>query len=201
MNNSYDEKIPRQAFILMKETPFIQHVSHMPCGSYTSEWVARAIGLNILSANELLQGPLWHDYLRPIFPLTILKLLKMRGVEGMVVMMDQFTSPEQKIMWLKREIATEKKPVIILIKSTTLHWIVVCGYDDDDEVFYVYDPNFGDTSLNKDVTVGNKEVNYTRLLNDWKGRWNLQYTAVLVLNDLKQSDHIIIENDPIEQSG
>ena len=186
--NKETKELPPTMIIPFVGIPFVEQISHMRCGSYTAEWISKAMGFHIRSANDVLQGPVWHDYLRAILPLTVLKLLKIRGIEGVVINIDAVLSLERKIDWLKRELYLRKKPILLLIKATTLHWIVLAGYDDEKKLFYVYDPNRGKTSLNKDLPIGNIALDYQRLISLWEGRWNFRFTAVLILNEYVRSE-------------
>jgi hypothetical protein len=176
-------ELPPQAFIIFKENPSIEHLSLIRCGAYTSEWVAKALGIDGPKTNDILQAPSWHDYFHPVFPLTILHLLKERHLESTSYKVDAYMTAEQKINWIQREIVTHKKPLLLLIKAATLHWVVITGYDDERKVFYVYDPSFSTTSLSADIAIGNMEVDYMRLLHEWSGSWIFKYIAILILND------------------
>jgi hypothetical protein len=180
MNHSH-KQTPDEGIIEMRNIPYIKHISHMRCGAYTSEWVATAMGLTIVGSNEQ-NNPTWQDYLRPMLPLTIIEMLKELGLESYSYSLADFTD-EQKLIWIKEQIVTQKKPLLVLIKTTTLHWIVIAGYSDSNQEFYVYDPNFGETSKNNDVPVGNKQLDYRRLLIDWEGSYIFKYIAVIISTD------------------
>ncbi len=176
-------ELPPQAFIIFKENPYIEHLSLVRCGAYTSEWVAKALGIDGSATNDILLAPSWRDFLHPVFPLTILNLLKYRQLEGVSYRVDSYMPDDQKIDWIKREIVTHKKPLLLLTKATTLHWVVITGYDHERKVFYIYDPSFGKTSINNDIPIGNVEVDYMRLLHEWSGSWIFKYIAILIMND------------------
>lgn len=178
-----EDRLPDAMIIPFVGIPFVRQISHMRCGSYTAEWISKAMGFYIKSANDVLSGPVWHDYLRVILPATILKLLKIRGIEGIVTNVDAVLSVDQKIDWLRRELYLRKKPIILLVRTNLLHWVVLAGYDDAKKVFYIYDPNYGDTSLNSDLPIGNRAYDYDRLVDLWGGKWGMRFMIVLILNE------------------
>lgn len=49
------------------------------------------------------------------------------------------------------------------------HSITLWGYDDNEQVFYVYDSAVSINLYDKDIPVGNKKRTYTQILRDWKG--------------------------------
>lgn len=173
------EELPEQFIIPISKTPVIEHISRLRCGAYTSEWVAVAMGLDVKSSNEIFKEESWKDLLRPMLPLTVLKLLEERGLQGISTSLSPYVD-EQKLFWLRHELFTKKKPVLVLIKTSTLHWIVVAGYDNRRQIFFVYDPNFGRTSINEDVPIGNKEIAYGVLLEEWSGSMIFKYNVLVI---------------------
>lgn len=188
MNTKQENQRPLKMIVPFIGIPFVEHVSVVRSSSYAAEWISKAMGFHIKSTNEVTSGTTWYDYLRALLPLTILSLLKMRGIEGTTINIDAVLSNERKIDWLQQELYLRKKPILLFVKGTTLHWIVLAGYNNEDQTFYVYDPSFGKSSLSKELPVGNKAVDYQRLVNEWGGSWNFKFTTILILNEYVTSD-------------
>lgn len=179
MNTSPNNQLPSEYYITPITPPFIVHRSKIRCGSYTSEWIARVVGVRMPPANMLLKGPLWFDIFRPILPRDMRELLRAKGVESNEVSVSNLTD-EEKISWIKHQIVFTNKPPALLIKVGILHWIAVAGYDDSIKIFYIYDPLFGKNSLNNNFPLGNATYSYDELLLKWRGRWHLKYLAIVV---------------------
>ncbi len=171
--------LPHEAYVKLVSNPLIKHWSHIRCGSYTSEWIAKAIGLHPPEANKLLWGPVWFDIFRPVLPSDMRKLFKFRGMTSVEVRLAEL-SHKEKLDWIKREVAIKKIPPALLIRTKTLHWIAIGGYNDKKKIFYVYDARFGADSLNSKLPIGNNTFTYSELLDLWSGRWFLKYIAIVV---------------------
>lgn len=172
--------LPQQSFLEPIITPVFQQWSHFRCGSYTADWVSFVMGQVNTSANFLLRGPVWFDFTRPIVPRAMMRLFKARGMTTEKLDLHAF-SYEKKLHWIKQEIAEAKRPPVLLIKTATLHWIAVGGYDDAKELFYIYDPRIGDLSAGRDLPIGNAVMTYAELHRLWEGRWWWHYLALVVV--------------------
>lgn len=181
--NSQNE-LPAAAYIKLKDVPVVHHLSKIRCGSYTTEWIARAIGLHPIPANDLLHGPIWFDMFRPIVPSDMMKLFRFRGMECEEVDLNAFTD-DQRLEWVKRQVAVIRKPPAILIKTKILHWIAVGGYDDKAKVFFIYDSRYGNSSIDPAFPIGNNSIPYDTFLKVWKGRWWLKYKAIVITTTVK----------------
>lgn len=181
--------LPAEAYIDAVSNPAIDHWSHMRCGSYTAEWVAKAVGIKKSSANKLLRGPVWFDIFRPMFPGDMRRLFSSHGMTSIEVVLTELSDAE-KLQWIKGEIAIKKRPPVILTRTKTLHWIAIGGYDDLKRVFYIYDSMIGDSSLQPEFPIGNAQISYDKLLDIWRGRWFLKYIAITItsvnVRDLKK---------------
>ena len=182
-------KLPAESYIDAVVNPMIDHWSHLRCGSYTSEWVARAVGIKPISSNRLLPGPVWFDLFRPVTPYDMRQLFKAKGMNTEEISVANF-SDEEKLAWIKREIATHKRPPVLLIRTKLLHWIAIGGYSDLERIFYTYDPNIGSSSLNTGQPIGNSHIGYDELISVWRGRFMFRYIALVVthvgVRDLKK---------------
>ena len=182
-------KLPAESYIDAVSNLIIDHWSSIRCGSYTSEWVAKAVGIKVPSSNRLLWGPMWFDLFRPVAPSDMRKLFKTRGMETVEMHFDE-VSDEDRLFWIKNEIAINKRPPVLLIRARSLHWLAIGGYSDLKRMFYVYDSWIGTESFNINFPIGNAEMSYDQLLDEWKGRWFFQYVAIVVTNvqvrDLRQ---------------
>lgn len=51
------------------------------------------------------------------------------------------------------------------------HWITLWGYDDSQQVFYVYDSCIPVDRHDQNTPVGNTTRSYQQMLRDWRGGW------------------------------
>lgn len=179
MQQDQETALPVRAYVDPVFLPEIEHWSALRCGSYTAEWIAKAIGVSNPPSNLLLGGPIWFDMFRPILPSDMMKLFKSKGMQSVQVHLSKLTDT-QKLRWLKKQIALKRRPPALLIRTRTLHWLAVGGYDDEKEVFYIYDPSVGRGSLDPDLPIGNCTYTYAELLDVWRGRVWLKYRSILV---------------------
>lgn len=181
--------LPEASCIEAVSNPAIDHWSHIRCGSYTSEWVAQAVGIKAAPSNRILRGPIWFDLFRPVTPGDMRRLFKARGMETIEIRLAGL-SDEERLHWIKNEIATKKRPPVILTRAKTLHWLAVGGYDDRKKIFYIYDSRVGADSFNINLPIGNVEMAYDEVLKTWQGRFGMNYVAIVVTNvqvrDLKK---------------
>lgn len=175
-----DTSLPVRGIIDPIFPPHIEHWSHIRCGSYTSEWISKVIGIDEIPSNNLLFGPVWFDLFRPISPGDIRRLFKTKGMTTVEMRLDQF-SHEEKLNWIRNEIVTFKRPPVILIRTPRLlHWIAIGGYDDNQRLFYFYDARIGKDSLETNLPIGNAVMTYEEILFWWSGRFSWNYVAIVV---------------------
>ncbi|MDP4011886.1 MAG: hypothetical protein Q8P72_06730 [Candidatus Roizmanbacteria bacterium] len=66
------------------------------------------------------------------------------------------------------------------------HIISIWGYDDNENVFYLYDSAVSKEYYDKDIPIGNVKRTYQDFLRDWKGafhrRWLVPYTYLEILD-------------------
>lgn len=173
--------VPSQASIDTVFNPVIDHWSGFRCGSYTAEWVASAVGIETIPSNLLIPGPVWFDLFRPITPGDMRKLFRARGMTSVEIRLNELSNTD-KLLWLKNEIALYARPPVLLIRTATLHWIAVGGYDDATQCFYIYDARIKTGSLNAELPIGNATISYNELLNLWRGRFFWNYVAIMITN-------------------
>ena len=170
--------LPAQASIKLSFIPVISHWSKIRCGYYTADWIARAMGSDLPSA-DLLKGFLWFDIARPILPRDMRSLLKAHGVNTTEKRLGD-VSDEEKLRWIKEEVAFRQRPPALLIRTRSLHWIAIGGYDDMKGVFYIYDSMLGKNSIALGIPIGNNVMTYQELLKRWYGRYFWHYIAIVV---------------------
>lgn len=183
MLSNFEENgpLPPVAYIETVFNPTIDHWSHFRCGSYTAEWVAQAVGIETVPSNLLLPGPVWFDLFRPISPSDMRKLFKAKGMVTVELRLNEL-SDEEKINWLKSEISRFSRPPVLLIKTATLHWIAVGGYDDNKRIFYIYDARVATGSLDSNLPIGNAFIHYDKLISLWRGRFYWNFIAIYITN-------------------
>lgn len=176
---------PSRAYISLVDIPLVTHISKIRCGSYTTEWIARAVGLHPIPANKVLKGPIWFDVFRPILPTDMRALFKFRGMDSVEVDLRKYSDAE-RIEWIKREVAFKGKPPALLVRTKVLHWIAIGGYDDQQRIFYIYDSRYGFNSIDPSLPIGNNTIGYDELARIWRGRWWLKYKAIVITNATSQ---------------
>lgn len=176
--------LPSVDYISLRDIPHVEHISKIRCSSYTTEWIARAVGLHPIPANSLLRGPVWFDMFRPVIPTDMQKLFKLRGMSSVIMDMSSCTD-EQRIEWIKREISVHKRPPALLIRTRILHWIAVGGYDDRTRTIFFYDSRYGASSMDPHLPIGNNIMSYDDLMTLWSGRWRMKYKALIVTTEVR----------------
>ena len=166
------------------------------CGDYTIK--------AIFSAYKLDDGRHPRDYLPPKIkrwgfttPKLIQETLNKYGFDAPIKRANKF-SDDKKIQSIKDEL-DNNHPVILLIgngysptgKYSALqmncvsHWITVWGYDDKEEVFFIYDSYFNPNSYDK-ILVGNVKRTYEQVLRDWKGAFYFRIKSFLYIPVIKK---------------
>ncbi len=63
-----------------------------------------------------------------------------------------------------------------LFGRMVVHWLTLWGYDDGEEIFYVYDSALARRYWNASLPAGNTTRTYAEILRDWRfGRWQCWY--------------------------
>ena len=86
--------------------------------------------------------------------LTLLKTLLAGNAPVMLMIGNGYTPGGEYKPWMAKFIS---------------HWITVWGYDDEQQVFYLYDSCVQNALYDKDIPIGNKMRTYKQILRDWRG--------------------------------
>lgn len=188
MHDWQSELLPGKGILRPVLNPIIEHWSHLRCGSYTAEWVSLVLGIQNTPSNFLLKGPIWFDVFRPIVPSDMQKICMSKGMSTIQINLKDKTR-EERLTWIKEQLANKKTPPILLVRTKALHWIAIGGYNDASRVFYIYDPNIGNDSTSEKLPIGNSYILYDDLMFIWKGRWKFQYRVLLVTDINTRMSH------------
>lgn len=179
--------LPNKFILSIKPKEYLkQGFSH--CGVYSVKAILSAFGKD---ANKRPQD--YHqDWLRrKSLSLTFGKhyydkIFESNGIQAETTTAKNVSDTE-KLNILKR-LLTKNVPIMIRIGNgytfsnryspfwgrIILHWITLWGYDDESQLFYVYDSAFPREfwEANK-LPIGNTKRKYQEILRDWKfGKWN-----------------------------
>ena len=130
-------------------------------------------------------------------PSNWVKVLKSYGVSAELRFAKNL-SDEQRIGLLKKLIDIDN-PVMLrigngyskkgkyhpLAAKFISHWITLWGYDDDKQIFYVYDSYVPLERHNKNIPIGNTTRAFSEILRDWNmgfpPRWRYSYIKAMKL--------------------
>lgn len=167
------------------------------CGVYSVKAVLSAFGLDFKGHPK--------EYHPNVFGrltgLTLSKqylvdILKSNGLNAKVSSAENLSS-EAKLDLLKTNLA-EDKPVMVRIGNGYIltnkynpvlgkiigHWITLWGYDDQNQIFYVYDSGLLRKYWNKTIPIGNTTRTYQEVLRDWDfGRFQPWYWFITSENN------------------
>jgi|SRR3989344_4935540 len=155
------------------------------CGAYSVKAILSAYGLDNKSHPKFYH-PNWFGQ---ITGLTLgknyyVKILESYGIEAERKSAESLSGSE-KIILIKTLLA-QNTPVMIRIGNgyyhsneynpalgkVVAHWITLWGYDDEKQLFYVYDSGMLNRHWNKNIPIGNTTRTYKELLRDWNfGGW------------------------------
>lgn len=180
-------KLPKRYILTISPKEYlVQGLSH--CGAYSVKAILSAFGkdtsthpseyhTNLLS--KKLGGGLGKQYW--------VNILRSYGLKAQVKTANNMTNDEKLV--LLKQLLYKNTPVMIrigngyykskrhnfLLSKLVNHWITLWGYDDDKEIFYVYDsamPSY----LYDEIPIGNVTRTYSEILRDWNfGRWQPLY--------------------------
>lgn len=128
---------------------------------YHPHWIGRLTGLTF-----------GKDY--------YIKILKSYGINA-ERNTAEYLDDKEKISLIKK-LLSQKTPIIIRIGNGYLqsnkynliigkilaHWITLWGYDDEKQLFYVYDSGLPKKYWNKNILIGNTTRTYQEFLRDWR---------------------------------
>lgn len=175
--------------IILSKKPkqyFKQGLSH--CGVYSVKAILSAFGLDNKKHPKEYQTN-WVG--RHLFSMTIgrdyyVKIFSSYGLNAKAGNAEKLSGAE-RLDLLKRFLANES-PIMIRIgngyifsnKYTPVlgkiipHWITLWGYDEDKQIFYIYDSGLPKKCWKNDLLIGNTIRTYKEILRDWNfGNWQV----------------------------
>lgn len=155
------------------------------CGAYSIKAILSAYGLDNKS-HPRFYHPNW---LGKTTGLTLgknyyVKILKSYGIDAGRKSAEGL--PESEKLTLLKTLLAQNTPVMIRIGNgyyysdeyspalgrIVAHWITLWGYDDEKQLFYVYDSGMLERHWDKTIPIGNTTRTYKDILRDWNfGRW------------------------------
>lgn len=142
----------------------------MACGYYVAQFLLRYSEKTTwpVEPKSILSILLRLDW---TFPSKLERMLLEHGQEAGI---KHFQNGVEGLAWIRRELA-EKRPVALFVRAKPLHWIVVAGYHQGLDEFYVYDSRIGKRSSVPDLEIGNRLMSPAEVLDIWRGvpffRW------------------------------
>src|SRR3989344_5428262 len=127
----------------------------------------------------------------------LVDILKSYGLNARVGYAENL-SDQEKLDLLKTNLA-EDKPVMVRIGNGYIlsnkhnpvlgkivgHWITLWGYDNENQIFYVYDSGLLRKYWNKSIPIGNTTRTYQEILRDWNfGGFQLWYWFITRKNNM-----------------
>lgn len=161
----------------------VQGPSH--CGTYSVKAILSAFGLDTKGHPKE-----YHtNKFGRLTGLTLgkrywINILKSYGFDSKIDSADNL-SDEEKISFLKT-LLSKDTPVMIrigngyyhgkeynpILGKIVVHWITLWGYDDQKQIFFVYDSGMLKKHWDKNLPTGNTIRTYQEILRDWNfGRW------------------------------
>lgn len=149
------------------------------CGMYAIKGVLSAYGLDDKKNPEDYHSSFFGRVTGGTLPRTFHKVLKRYGLKAEVKLAQD---REGKIDLLKF-ILQKDQPVILLVGNGygqngsyspykakfSWHWITLWGFDDQEKVFYVYDPVVSKEKYDPGIPIGNKKRTYDEIVRQWGG--------------------------------
>lgn len=180
--------LPSQHVLTIRPNEYLQQgPSH--CGAYSVKGILSAFGLD--TKNHPREYHL--NWLGKITGFTLgnnyyVDILRSHGVKA-----ERKTAkhlPELEKLYSLKKLLANGTPVMVLIGNGYInsrrynpilgriirHWITLWGYDDQNQIFYVYDSALPKRYWDDSLPVGNTTRTYDELLRDWSfGRWQFWY--------------------------
>jgi len=181
------KKLPTHKVLKIKPKEYLeQGFSH--CGAYAVKGILSAFDLDD-KTHPKYYHPHWFGRLTgwtlgKNYYVNILRSYGINATRGSV----EYLSGKEKIEFLKQNLSQDK-PIMIRIGNGYLtdtynpilgklvsHWITLWGYDDEKELFYVYDSGLRKKHWNSRLPIGNTTRTYHEILRDWGfGLWQPIY--------------------------
>jgi len=182
----YDEDVvvlPRKYILPIKPAEYLKQ-GPMHCGAYSVKGILSAFGLDTRRRPKEYH-PTWVG---KVTGLSIGKnywanILRSHGIQA-----ERKTAahlPDAEKLYLLKALLAGGNPVMVRIGNgyflgrwynplfgwMVAHWMTLWGYDDDKEIFYVYDSAFSRRYWNASLPVGNTTRTYAEILRDWRFGW------------------------------
>ncbi len=168
-------------FIVSKRPKEFLKQGLMYCGAYSVKAILEAYGKVDKKNPEDYHLSLWRKISGLTSAYTWQKVLKNYGLNAEVGDAESLISTE-RINFLK-ELLFSDNSIMVRIGNGYLpsgkysrilglilgHWITVWGYDDQKQVFYVYDSAVAPALYDENIPTGNKQRTYQEMLRDWRG--------------------------------
>lgn len=168
------------------------------CGVYSVKAVLSAFGLD----NKDHPKEYHPNFFGRLTGLTLSKrylvdILRFNGINAKVNSAENLPNQE-KLNLLKTALADDR-PIMLRIGNGYIlrrkynavlgkiigHWITLWGYDDSNQIFYVYDSGLLKRHWNKTIPVGNTTRTYKEILRDWNfGRFQWWYWFISRKNNI-----------------
>lgn len=176
--------------LILKYKPkeyLVQGPSH--CGAYSVKAILSAYGLDTKNhpkeyhshwLGKLTGGTFGRNY--------YVRILKSHGIRADVKSAEEMFDNDR--LYLLKNLLSQNTPVMIRIGNgyflSTIynpilgkivpHWITLWGYDDKEQIFYVYDSGMLKEHWRKNTPVGNTIRTYKEVLRDWNFGKNQPWT-------------------------
>ena len=191
---------PTKYILTRKPKEYLKQGS-VHCGVYTAKAVLEAFGKGIHSDPRKYHVSVLNRITGSMFRLADLSnVFKKHGLVSSGKFMKEH-SDQQKLDTLKN-ILSQNIPVPVTvgngysykngsIESSSLkgmlagHVISIWGYDDKEQVFYIYDSAVPKEYYSKNIPIGNIKRTYSDFLRDWKGAWHSRWTRPFTYYQIK----------------
>lgn len=185
-----------EKFIVSKQPKKFLKQGLMHCGAHSVKAIVEAYGKGDKKNPEDYHWSWWGRVTSLATPLTWKKVLQKYGLKAEVGTAERLSSKER--LNLLKELLSKDTPVMVRIGNGYLangrynslrrqiigHWVTLWGYDDQEQVFYVYDSAVPPALYERDIPRGNKRRSYQEMLRDWRGAlfpWPWRYVYIKVL--------------------
>lgn len=173
-------EIPEKFVVSKRPKEFLQQ-GLVHCGVYSVKAVLEAYGVADKKDPEDYHISWWGRILGVASLQSLMRVLKNYGLNAEIGTV-MILSPRERLYFLK-ELLSKDTPVMVRIGNGYLlngkyspflgrivgHWITVWGYDDGEQVFYVYDSAVSSKMYDRDIPIGNKRRSYQEMMRDWYG--------------------------------
>lgn len=157
------------------------------CGMYSIKGILSAYGKDDKKNIRDYSLSWFGKYTGYTFPWTFSKILNKYNLKAKIGFLKNNSN---KDLQLKKLLIQNNAPLTLLVSNgylssddyssrkakITFHWITLWGYDDNENVFYVYDSTVPKNFYDNDIPIGNKKRTYNEIIRD--------VTSTLILSNL-----------------